>query len=81
VLLFEEHVVYAELGDARNLLLGKTNLAVSISMQCRYKDGQEILRLLMEAHQAAVEMEIPEAEQIAEWMKQIYGIKPGPAAP
>jgi hypothetical protein len=81
VLLVEEHVVYAELGDARNLLVGKTNRAVSISMQWRYKDGPEIVRLPLEAYQAAVEMEIPEAEQIAGVMEQIFGRRPGPAAP
>jgi tetratricopeptide (TPR) repeat protein len=77
----EELGVYEELGDEHNLLAGRTNLAISLAMRGRGEDGPEILQLLMEAYRAAVEMEIPDAEQIAGVMEQIFGRRPGPAAP
>ena len=69
ITLCEEQVlpVYSALGDRRSLLVAQVNLA-----QMYFASGQQVEKgaeLLVSALVAAVEMRLPEAQQIADLMK------------
>ncbi len=57
--------VYVRLGDKRSLLVGQCNLAQMLMARGHEDDLSEAIQLLQKAFQAAHEMQIPEAQQIA----------------
>jgi tetratricopeptide (TPR) repeat protein len=70
----EELPVYERLGDVRELLVGRTNLAILLAQRQREEDAEEIARLLVQAHQDAVRMGLPEAQQIEQILHALFGI-------
>ncbi len=67
--------VLKKLGDKRSILVGETNIAILLNKRNHPEDKPEIASLLHSALQAAREMQIPEAEQIENLMRQI-GLTP-----
>jgi tetratricopeptide (TPR) repeat protein len=57
--------VYERLGDVRSLLVGRANLAILLMQRGRPQDRPEASRLLSQAHRAARDMQLPEADQVA----------------
>ncbi len=66
----EEWPIYEQLGDARSLLVGRTNVALALLQRGQPGDREEARKLLGLALEAAREMRIPEAGQIEEIMRQ-----------
>jgi tetratricopeptide (TPR) repeat protein len=56
--------LFERIGDVRNLLVGRTNLALSLIMRGYPEDAAEILRLLRWSYQEALRLQFPEAGQI-----------------
>jgi tetratricopeptide (TPR) repeat protein len=73
ILQEEELPVYERLGDVRSLLIGRTNLALLYTQRGQKVDRPTVDKLLREAHAAAQEMQLPEAEQIAGIYEGIFG--------
>jgi hypothetical protein len=73
ILREEELPVYEKLGDVRSLLVGRANLAMSLYQQGRAEDRAEIDRLLALALAEADRLRIPEADQIRDIQRQIFG--------
>ena len=56
--------LFERIGDVRNLLVGRTNLALSLIMRGYPEDEAEILRLLRWSYQEALRLHLSEAGQI-----------------
>jgi tetratricopeptide (TPR) repeat protein len=67
--------VYERLGDVRSLLVGRANLAILLMQRGRPQDRPEASRLLSQAHRAARDMQLPEADQIAK-LHQTFFARP-----
>ena len=69
----EELPVYERLGDVRELLVGRTNMAILLMQRGKKQDRPEVARLLSQAHRAALAMQLPEADQIAGIHQTFFG--------
>ena len=69
----KELPVYERLGDERSLLVCRTNLAQIYAERGHEVDRPKIDNLLRDAHAAAQDMRLPEAEQIAGIYQRIFG--------
>ena len=69
----EELPVYERLGDVRSLLVGRTNMAILLMQRGTQQDQLEVARLLSQAYQAARDMQLPEADQIAALHQARFG--------
>ena len=65
--------VYERLGDVRSLLVGRTNMAILLMQRGTQQDQLEVARLLSQAYQAARDMQLPEADQIAALHQARFG--------
>ena len=65
--------VYERLGDVRELLVGRTNLAILLMQRGTKRDRTEVAHLLSQAYQAARDMQLPEADQIAALHQARFG--------
>ncbi|HSI51542.1 MAG TPA: hypothetical protein VLA61_25010 [Ideonella sp.] len=72
----EQLPVYEQLGDVRELLVGRVNLAVGLHLRGHGADSAEAARLLALAHQAAQQMQLPEASQVAQLYQKLFGMSP-----
>ncbi len=73
----EELPVYEKLGDVRELLVGRANLAITLQQCGRAEDRAEIERLLRLAHADALRLGLPEARQIEGIFERFLGMKIG----
>ena len=69
----EELPVYERLGDVRSLLVGRTNLAITLLRRGQQGDQPEIGKLLVLALRAARRLRLPEAHEIASLVRQLGG--------
>ncbi len=69
----EELPVYERLGDVRLLLVGRTNLAITLAQRGRPEDRTEIHTLLQQALAEAERLRFPEAGTIRGLIVQIFG--------
>lgn len=65
--------VYERLGDERSMLVERTNLALNLAARGGKGDAPEIERLLKSAHVAAKRLNLPEAMQIEDIYRQLFG--------
>ena len=66
----EELPVYERLGDVRELLVGRANLAITLLTRGRAEDRDEARRLLHLALAEARRLKLPEAQQIQDFLEQ-----------
>ncbi len=67
----EELPIYEQLGDVRSLLVGRTNLALSLWQMDSEKNREQVQELLCMALGEAGRLQLPEAEQIAGTLMQM----------
>ncbi|MFZ1643149.1 MAG: hypothetical protein WAV07_17300, partial [Candidatus Contendobacter sp.] len=67
----EELPVYERLGDVRSLLVCRANIAINCLARGSAGDRQKALELLNLALQDAQRLQLPEARQIAEIIRQV----------
>lgn len=65
--------VCERLGDIRGLLVGRTNLAITLVKRGRAEDRPEIRTLLQQALQDAERLRLPEAATIRGYIAKIFG--------
>ena len=65
--------VYERLGDERSMLVERTNLALNLAVRGGKADAPEIERLLKSALVAAKRLNLPEAMQIEDIYRQVFG--------
>lgn len=71
----EQLPVYERLGDVRSLAVIRANLALTLVQRGNLEDAPEIATLLSSALRDARRLRIPEADQIADYMRQL-GLDP-----
>ena len=71
----EQLPVFERLGDVHALLIGRTNLAITLAQRGRLEDVEEIRTLLHQALTDAERLRLPEAETIRGLIAGIFGVE------